>query len=145
MNYVAHYVELPNIKEMDMSGGVKARGKGREKEREVTLLAEWQWPQPRGPRKSPPRLRLIHPLHPSDLQSSKELTARKIREPASPPPAQPHFPIITTTTKVGLWLGFMPCNVVWVPCQALSVQGYSSGTGPLAEAQASVARALNDQ
>ncbi|KAK1886126.1 Ubiquitin carboxyl-terminal hydrolase 13 [Dissostichus eleginoides] len=39
-------------------------------------------------------------------------------------------------------LGFMPCNVVWVPCQALSVQGYSSGTGPLAEAQASVARAL---
>lgn len=31
--------------------------------------------QPRGPRKGPPRLLLIPPLHLSDLQSSKELTA----------------------------------------------------------------------
>lgn len=33
--------------------------------------------QPRGPRKGPTRLLLIPPLHPSDLQSSKELTARR--------------------------------------------------------------------
>jgi len=39
-------------------------------------------------------------------------------------------------------LGFMPCTVQWVPCQALRLQGYSPGTGALAGAQASVACAL---
>lgn len=57
--------------------------------------------QPRGPRKGPPRLLLIPPLRSPILQGAD---SSKIREPASPPPAQPHFPIITTTTKVGGFL-----------------------------------------
>lgn len=53
--------------------------------------------QPRGPRKGPPRLLLIPLLRSPILQGAD---SSEIGEPASPPPAQPHFPVITTTTKV---------------------------------------------
>ncbi|XP_044201718.1 retinoic acid receptor RXR-beta-like [Thunnus albacares] len=47
-------------------------------------------PSPPPPHSSPP------PLRSPILQGAD---SSKIRKPASPPPAQPHFPVITTTTK----------------------------------------------
>lgn len=54
--------------------------------------------QLRGPRKGPPRLLLIPPLRSPILPGAD---SSEIGEPVPPPPAQPNFPIITTTTKVG--------------------------------------------
>lgn len=73
--------------------------------------------QPRGPRKCPPPPPPPHssppPLRSLILQGAD---SSKIRKPASPPPAQPHFPIITTTTKVGrfLFTGILPVFVTHI-------------------------------
>lgn len=124
------------------------RGRKTEREREVTLLAEWQWPSciaslkwgwggechfQVSPRHSPlmrdgfcsadsqgdqgnalpPLLPIPPPLRSLILQGAD---SSKIRKPASPPPAQPHFPIITTTTKVGrfLFTGILPVFVTHI-------------------------------
>lgn len=119
------------------------RGRKTEREREVTLLAEWQWPSciaslkwgwggechfQVSPRHSPlmrdgfcstdsqgdqgNALPSSSSFFPSTSQISNPPRSWQLedRKPASPPPAQPHFPIITTTTKVGrfLFTGLLP-------------------------------------
>lgn len=83
--------------------------------------------QPRGPRKGSPRLLLIPSLLLLRSPILQGADSSKIRKPASPPPAQPHFPIITTTTKVG---GFLFTNTVPVFTTCTSSVHHSSSKWP---------------